>query len=121
VVVDYKETSKSEKIETLNATWHGGYKRQMEIYQWLLRQKGYAVSDTGYFVYCNGDADREAFDARLEFDVTLIPYTGNDNWVEGAVMNAKKILDAETLPEASHDCDYCTFFNERKKLEKKFS
>ncbi len=121
VVVDYKATSKSEKIEALDKEWHGGYKRQMEIYQWLLRQKGYTVSDTGYFVYCNGDADREAFDARLEFDVTLIPYTGDDSWVEGAIRDAKEILDSEMLPEASSDCDYCTFFYERGKCEKKTS
>ena len=44
----------------------------MEVYQWLFRQNGYKVSDTGYFVYCNGNTDRQAFDAKLEFDITLI-------------------------------------------------
>ncbi|HLA25997.1 MAG TPA: PD-(D/E)XK nuclease family protein, partial [Patescibacteria group bacterium] len=81
IVVDYKATSKSEKITELNKDWQIGYKRQMEIYQWLLRQNGYKVSDTGYFVYCNGQTDRKAFDAKLEFDVTLISYTGSDDWV----------------------------------------
>lgn len=119
IVVDYKATSKSEKIEALDKDWHDGYKRQMEIYQWLLRQRGYDVSDTGYFVYANGDADREAFDARLEFDVTVIPYTGNDEWVEQAILEAKDILDSETIPHASRDCDYCSFFEERRKVEKK--
>ena len=71
VVVDYKSTAKAGKIEALDKEWHAGYKRQMEIYQWLLRQKGYQVSNIGYFVYCNGKLDNEAFDARLEFDVTL--------------------------------------------------
>jgi len=45
---------------TLDAEWQDGYKRQMEIYQWLLRQNGLKVSDTGYFVYCNGKTDRKA-------------------------------------------------------------
>jgi RecB family exonuclease len=35
-VVDYKSTSKEEKV-TLDADWQISYKRQMEIYQWLLR------------------------------------------------------------------------------------
>lgn len=62
IVVDYKSTSKNEKITKLNKSWQDGYKRQMEIYQWLLRKNGYKVSDTGYFVYCNGKTDKEAFD-----------------------------------------------------------
>ncbi len=78
IVVDYKATAKRERITELNKGWHIGYKRQMEIYQWLLRRNDLTVSDTGYFVYCNGQTDREAFDGKLEFDVTLIPYTGND-------------------------------------------
>jgi hypothetical protein len=120
IVVDYKATAKDGKIEELNQDWHGGYKRQMEIYQWLLRMNGYKVSNTGYFVYCNGVTDNEAFDAHLEFDVTLIPYEGNDTWVEDAVINAKKILDSDTLPNSSDECDYCLFHDSKNDVEKKF-
>jgi len=119
VVVDYKSTAKAEKIEELNKEWQGGYKRQMEVYQWLLRQNGYKVSDTGYFVYCNGMLDKEAFDARLEFDVTLIPYEGNDAWIEGALTDAKQLLDGDEIPPASDDCDYCLFHNARNQMETK--
>ena len=77
LVVDYKSTSKEGEV-TLDADWQIGYKRQMEIYKWLLRQKGFKVSKTGYFVYVNGRTDLEAFDGRLEFDVKLIPYQGDD-------------------------------------------
>ena len=35
IVVDYKSTSKDEEITELNKEWQDGYKRQMEIYQWL--------------------------------------------------------------------------------------
>jgi hypothetical protein len=117
VVVDYKSTAKAGKIEALDKEWQGGYKRQMEIYQWLLRKNGYAVSDTGYFVYCNGRLDNEAFDARLEFDVTLIPYTGSDAWVEGALVEAKRILDGDAIPEAAAGCDYCTYYEARHSVE----
>src|SRR3989339_1314126 len=41
IIVDYKSTSKDEDITELNKDWQIGYKRQMEIYQWLLRQNGY--------------------------------------------------------------------------------
>src|SRR6056297_1940583 len=53
IVVDYKATSKNEEITDLDKDWQDSYKRQMEVYQWLLRQNGYPVSNTGYFVYCN--------------------------------------------------------------------
>lgn len=117
IVVDYKATSKQEKIEVLDKAWQDGYKRQMEIYQWLLRRNGYTVSDTGYFVYCNGNTDLEAFDARLEFDVTLIPYTGNDDWVESALVKAKQLLDMDELPPKGNSCDYCAYFDARNTVE----
>jgi len=109
IVVDYKATSKDEDITELNKDWQIGYKRQMEVYQWLLRQNGYKVSSTGYFVYCNGQTDRKAFDGKLEFDITLIPYEGNDSWVEKTIIKTHSCLNSGTIPEASPECDYCNY------------
>jgi CRISPR/Cas system-associated exonuclease Cas4 (RecB family) len=109
IVVDYKATAKKERITDLNLDWHIGYKRQMEVYQWLLRRNGLPVSDTGYFVYCNGDTARETFDARLEFELTLIPYRGDDGWVEGAIKEAHECLVSDKVPEAAEGCDYCAY------------
>ncbi|HEY0908032.1 MAG TPA: PD-(D/E)XK nuclease family protein [Candidatus Paceibacterota bacterium] len=110
IIVDYKATSKDGKVETLSDSgWDRQYKRQMEVYQWLFRKKGFKVSDTGYFVYVNGRKDKEAFDAKLEFDVTLIPHKGDDTWVEDAIMQARECLDSETLPAHSPVCDYCMY------------
>ncbi len=109
IVVDYKSTSKNEKIESLDKAWQDSYKRQMEIYQWLLRQNGYPVSSTGYFVYCNGITDKEAFDAKLEFDITIIPYEGDDSWVEDVILSAYQCLQADEIPPSSPDCDYCAY------------
>lgn len=110
IVVDYKATAKEGKMEELSDTkWENQYKRQIEVYQWLLRKNGYNVSDTGYFVYVNGRKDREAFDGRLDFDITLIPYTGTDNWVEDIIFKIKETLDSEKIPEASLDCEFCAY------------
>ena len=109
LVVDYKATSTKEKITQLNKPHHRGYKRQMEVYQWLLRKNGLTVSDTGYFLYCNGKKDRDAFDGVLEFDVTLIAYKGNDHWVEQAITEAHICLCKDTVPDASGECDYCNY------------
>lgn len=109
IVVDYKATSKDGKILALDQDWHISYKRQLEIYQWLLRSRGYKVSNVGYWVYANGDSGRERFDTRLDFDMTLIKYEGNSEWVEGVVYDIWKCLEGETIPERSGDCDYCRY------------
>jgi len=84
------------------------YKRQMEVYQWLLRRQGLAVSDTGYFVYCNGQ-DAEAFDGRIEFAIKLLQYTGHDNWVEGALVDLKACLMSDDIPNQPNDCEFCGY------------
>ena len=109
IVIDYKATSKDGRIESLDEEWHKGYKRQLEIYQWLLRQNGFKVSDTGYWFYANATKDREAFDGRLDFELTLVPYTGSTDWVDGTLVSLKKCLDSEALPPAGENCDYCRY------------
>jgi len=108
MIVDYKATSKADEV-TLDADWQIGYKRQMEIYQWLFRKNSFKVSSTGYFVYCNGDADKEAFDGKLEFDIKIIPYKGDDSWVEKTIKDMYKCLNSDEIPESGSDCDYCRY------------
>jgi len=107
-VVDYKSTSKDTAV-SLDADWQIGYKRQMEVYQWLMRRNNFKVSDTGYFVYANGQKDRKAFDGKLEFEVTILSYAGDDRWVEQAISDAHACLMSDALPKSSPDCDYCRY------------
>lgn len=108
-IVDYKATAVQEPITALDKEWHQSYKRQMEVYQWLLRQNGYNVSDTGYFVYCNGRKDKEAFDGKLEFDVVIIPYQGSNSWVDKTLFDIFKCLNQPFAPKSSPECDYCSY------------
>ena len=108
LIVDYKATEKNGEIN-LDAEWQDSYKRQMEIYQWLFKQNGFKVSPTGYFVYANGQTDREAFDGKLEFDVHIIPYTGDTSWIEPKLKEIKRVLDSDDQPDANKDCDYCSY------------
>lgn len=116
IIVDYKATSKKDEV-TLDADWQIGYKRQMEIYQWLFRMNGFRVSNTGYFVYCNGNTDRAAFDGKLEFDIKLLPYTGDTSWVEKIVLDIYKTLNADVIPSMSEDCDFCLYTSTLKKVD----
>lgn len=117
IIVDYKATSKDEEV-SLDAEWQIGYKRQMEIYQWLFRQNGFNVSKTGYFVYCNGKTDGEKFDAKLEFEIKILPYEGDDSWIEQAIVNAHNCLSSNNIPDASPDCDFCNYRNAVSTVEK---
>lgn len=108
IVVDYKATSKNGEV-TLDADWQISYKRQMEFYQWLLRRNGLTVSDTGYFVYCNGARDRDRFDAQLDFSIKVIPYTGSDNWVDATIDDAFATLNGQEIPESLSDCEFCHY------------
>lgn len=107
-IVDYKATSKDGQV-TLDAPWQITYKRQMEVYQWLFRKNDFNVSNIGYFVYCNGRADKKAFDKKIEFDVTVIPYEGNDGWIEQVILDIQKCLLGENIPEMAKDCDFCRY------------
>lgn len=118
IIVDYKATSKEEKVN-LDKEWQIGYKRQMEVYQWLFRQNGYKVSKTGYFVYCNGKTDRKAFDGKLEFDVDLLPYDGDDSWIPKVLSDIKSCLMESLPPKPATACDYCNYRKAARDVQQK--
>ena len=107
-VVDYKSTSTQEEIR-LDTEYRQGYKRQMEIYQWLLRMNGYNVSDTGFFVYANALKTPDEFNARLTFSMQVIEYAGNASWVEQCVVDAHQCLILEEIPAPNPECEYCLY------------
>jgi hypothetical protein len=108
IVADYKATSKAGEV-TLDAEWQDGYRRQMEFYQWLLRQRGEKVARRGWFVYCNGRRDRPAFDQKLEFTIRMLPHEGDDGWVEGTLGAIRETLTAAGPPEPDAECEYCHY------------
>jgi hypothetical protein len=107
-IVDYKSTSTDKEL-SLDDQYKDGYKRQMEIYQWIFKHCGFKVSDLGYFVFANAGKNRPQFDARLEFDLSILPYTGDSTWVEETVINAHACLNQENLPNPSIRCEHCRF------------
>jgi hypothetical protein len=54
----------------------------------------------------------------LEFDIKVIPYKGDDNWVEKALIDAKKCLMGSKIPKPSVECDYCNYVTAVKEVEK---
>jgi hypothetical protein len=129
-IVDYKSTAQVSKTpkpldESFLAPptdpkapdYKAGYRRQMAMYQWILRRKGYEVSDVGYFLYVdglhvseNGMIDRvNSNQAWMRFKTAIIPYEADDSWVEEALINAKETLLMQSSPAHSLDCEYQLF------------
>ena len=73
------------------------------------RKNGFKVSNTGYFVYCNGNTDKEAFDGKLEFEIKIIPYEGDTSWVEKTILEAIECLKSDKFSKPGSDCDFCKY------------
>jgi PD-(D/E)XK nuclease superfamily len=120
IVVDYKATSKSSEV-SIDSPWQISYKRQLEVYQWLLRQNGFDVNDTGYFVYTNGRLDLDGFNDRVEFRTKIIPYKGDDGWIEPTLVKMKACLEDDEMPlvgtaAMGGPCDFCSYARARTEL-----
>lgn len=118
-IVDYKSTSK-QGDPSIDSGWGDGYKRQMEIYQWLFRFSGYTVSKTGYFLYVNGSKEGGFYENNsngvMRFSTTIIPYEGDDSWVSSAVDSAINCLLDDRMPESGNECDNCRYYHQRKTI-----
>lgn len=119
IVADYKATAKDKEVG-IDSAWQISYKRQLEVYQWLLRQNGFKVNNTGYFVYCNGRLDLDGFYNRVEFKTKIIPYTGDDSWVEPTLLKMKQCMDGDMPPIGTAamggPCDFCAYARARTEL-----
>lgn len=102
IVVDYKSTGAKEyKI-------YDAYRRQMEVYQWLLAQNGYKVSGIGYFLFAKVNKSSGFAEGKLSFDLFIEPLKGDIRWIENSLFDARKALDGE-IPAPKQGCLYCQF------------
>jgi len=134
-IVDYKSTAQGTKSPekyikkpvSLNDPWKISYKRQMDMYVWVARQKGFDVSDTGYFVYVDAQhkdikgmlIDEDPAKAWMAFDTSIIPYDADTSWVEPTLLEIKEFLmNQETCPQHTpkgenySGCDLGRYANE---------
>ena len=127
IVVDYKATAKTADITDLDPPggWHDAYRRQAEVYQWLLAGNGRSVSRTAYFVYANGCLDQETFGRRpwkdcrgqLSFRVEIFPYQSPGwDWVDSVLPEIKACLEQPRPPARRPGCEHCRYAAARVEL-----
>jgi hypothetical protein len=116
-IVDYKTTSKAEPIvEMGDEEWHNAYRRQLDIYNYLLGHNQLEMSDKGYWFYATAKKNADNFEMKLQFEATLIEYTCDTSWIEGALLGAKTALENPVLVEPSSGCSVCVYFSKRENL-----
>ena len=115
-IIDYKSQAQGTrnpdtyevKPSSLNDPWKIGYKRQMDMYVWVARQKGLNVSNTGYFVYVDAQhkhiegmlIDRDPSIGWMKFNASIIPYEADTSWVEPTLVEIKNFLmNQSTIPD----------------------
>jgi hypothetical protein len=76
----------------------------------------FKVSDTAYFLVCNGLKTPDKFDATLHFDLTLVPYTTNTDWVKNKLIDMKKVLESKDVPELNKYCEKCLYLDTGKQF-----
>ena len=147
-IVDYKSTAQMGKepkpldesfiappLDQKKADYKASYRRQMDMYQWILRRKGFNVSNTGYFVYVDGQHISQSgminpenpVEAVMKFNTAIIPYEGDDSWVEEVLLKVKsgitiRVNEGDEFDHSksmhSEGCEYGKFINEGKKFER---
>ena len=117
-IVDYKSTSQKSpnKEITLNDYWKAGYKRQMDMYVWIMRRKGFSISSIGYFLYCDGDrfSDYDFLqteNASMQFKMSLIPYQVDTRWIKNTLIDIRACLTSDIIPNHSETCEFGTFLD----------
>lgn len=115
-VVDYKSTSTDGRV-SLDGSWKDSYKRQVEVYQWLLRRNGFRVSDEAFFVYVNADRSRDSFEGTLKFSTSLLRHTGDDGWIDDGLREARLCLERSQPPLASATCEWCGYRKAARSVE----
>ena len=107
IVADYKATARAETPGERHL--YPSYRRQMDVYQFLVRRQGFPVSNRGWFVYVNGDGRAAEWGEKLCFTTTLVPYDGDDAWVLDVFRRAVATVGQAEVPVAAENCEFCAY------------
>lgn len=134
-IVDYKSTSSQkedpEKVN-LDGKWKGSFKRQMDMYVWTMRRRGFETSDIGYFVYVDGlhkgidgmlldefsthypPSESPLYEEHgvMFFGLDIIPYEVDTGWIDPTLEKIKQCLYKKKCPEHSKTCEHGIFLDQ---------
>ena len=108
-VIDYKSSGAKE------ITIYDDYQKQMDVYNYILKQKGYEIYPEAFFVFYKVIKEGETgFNNALKFTEEVRPVKVNTDWVGPAFENAVELARSDTAPASGISgkngyCDHCHF------------
>lgn len=110
-VVDYKSSGSKE------ITIYDDYQKQMDVYNWILKQKGYQTYPEAFFLFYQVQKDEDGFHNVLKFKPSLRPVKVNTEWVGDVFERAVELarsdffennLSVEVLAKTD-GCNHCHY------------
>ena len=108
-VIDYKSSGARE------ITIYDDYQKQMDVYNYILKQKGHETYPEAFFVFYKVIKEGEiGFYNSLKFTEEVRPVKVNMEWVGPAFENAIELARSDTPPASGTSgknghCDHCHF------------
>ena len=108
-VIDYKSSGAKE------ITIYDDYQKQMDVYNYILKQKGYEIYPEAFFVFYKVIKEGETgFYNSLKFTEEVWPVKVNTQWVGPTFENAIELARSDTPPASGTSgknghCDHCHF------------
>lgn len=109
-VVDYKSSGSKE------ITIYDDYQKQMDIYNYILHQKGFQTYPEAFFVFYQVMKEGEdGFKNALKFREEIRSVKVNKDWVGSAFESAVELARSDKPPlesgNAQKHCDHCHYVN----------
>ena len=107
-VIDYKSSGSKE------ITIYDDYQRQMDVYNWILKQKGYETYPEAFFVFYQVQKDENGFNNVMKFREEVRPVKVNMDWVGPAFESAVELARQDSPPSSgtagkNGHCDHCHY------------
>lgn len=108
-VIDYKSSGAKE------ITIYDDYHKQMDVYNYILKQKGYETYPEAFFVFYKVIKEGETgFANALKFTEEVRPVKVNNDWVGPAFEAAVELARSDVAPKSGSKgkdghCDHCHY------------
>lgn len=113
--VDYKATSVST-VPTLDR--RDAYRRQLDVYGWLLSHNGFDLAREGYVVFANADRDRASFHRTLHCTLSIATHVLDLRWIDDALLAVRECLEGDVLPPSTTNCVWCAYRRDARGAER---
>ena len=73
---------------------------------------GFKVSDISYSTVCKGFKSADRFGVKMDFDITLIDYQVDTDWIKEKILDIKKTMDLDQVPKRTPHCENCAYLKQ---------